>query len=241
MTSIPRRRLSLRVPLPRSLVEPAQSDVLPRIAPWVVLVAAAIPVLLTAAWSVADVLQPRSYSPMRQTVSVLSGYAGTDRWIVTGALYVVGVAYLLTAVGMSGLAAAARVVLLVAGAAAIGIAAFPEPVQGTNRDHAICTAIGAIAIAAWPAIAARQESVLAAVGRRKTFAAIAVSLGLLVWTAAETRNGAQLGLAERLSSDLQVCWPFVVALMLRRGQPHGSGQDEVDGQDGQVGGHELDR
>jgi hypothetical protein len=185
---------------------------------WVVGCSALLPTILTAAWLVADVLQPPSYSPVRQTVSVLSGYAGTDRWLVTAALYLVGIGYLIIAAGLGVLAVPARVGLIVAAVAAIAVASFPEPVHGSNRPHELFTAIGAIAIAVWPAIVTRQESVYAAVGARRTVTAIVVSLVLFLWTAIETRGGSALGLAERMSSAVQAGFPFVVVLALRRAQ-----------------------
>src|ERR1700684_1550968 len=48
------------------------------------------PVGMTVAWLVADTLQPASYSPLRQTVSVLVGQAAADRRIGTGALVLIG-------------------------------------------------------------------------------------------------------------------------------------------------------
>jgi len=39
---------------------------------------------------------------------------------------------------------------------------------------------------------------------------------LLSWTIVETQGGAALGLAERVSSAIQITWPFVVAVSLRR-------------------------
>ena len=219
MTTAAERRRPGQFALPWSAgAVSSASDAVPRIAPWALISSASMPVLLTTAWLVADTLQRPSYSPMRQTVSVLSGHAGTQRWIVTTALYAIGLAYLVTAAGMHDLAAAARRGLLLAGAAAIGVATFPVPVHGTSRPHAVCVVVGAVAIAVWPALAARQEPVRAAVGPRLTAAAIVVSTGLFLWTAAETRHGPLLGLAERVSSALQVAWPFVVALMLRRAE-----------------------
>jgi hypothetical protein len=44
----------------------------------------------TAGYLVAGTLQPTSYSPVRDTVSVLAGYAGADRWLMTSALFLVG-------------------------------------------------------------------------------------------------------------------------------------------------------
>jgi hypothetical protein len=189
------------------------------IARWALVSTGSIPVLLTTAWLIADQLQPAEYSPMRQTVSVLSGHAGTHRWIVTSALYAIGACYLASAAGLGGaLSIAARAGLLVAGLAGLGVAAFPEPAHGTSRGHALCTAIGAVAITVWPAIVARHRAVVAVVGVRASFAAIIASAALFVWTVIETRDGSVLGLAERVSSSLQVCWPFVVILAVHRAQ-----------------------
>ena len=217
MTSAADRRLLGRLALPWAVsAESARADVLPRIAPWAAVSSLVMPVVLTSGWLVAGALQPASYSPMRQTVSVLSGYGGTDRWIVTASLYTVGAAFLVTAAGIRGLAVPAQIGLVVAGVAAIGVASFPEPAHGTNREHAVCTAIGALAIGVWPALVARQESVRAAIGPRVCLIASVASVALLVWTFAETRNGPLLGLAERVSSGLQGTWPCVVALVLFR-------------------------
>jgi hypothetical membrane protein len=192
----------------------------------VVASAAVLPTVLTAAWLVADSVQPPSYSPLRQTVSTLSGYAGTDRWLVTSALYVIGIGYLVTAAGLSVLTREARAGLVVAGVAAIGIASFPEPVHGTDSAHAVFTAIGAVTIAIWPALADRHPSVRAALGRRTSIVAIGVSIALFGWTAIETHAGDALGLAERLSSAVQACWPLVVVLALRRAASNRQDDDE---------------
>src|SRR5271169_40622 len=47
-------------------------------------------------------------------------------------------------------------------------------------------------------------------------AVTAVFVALLGWLFIETRDGSVLGLAERLTSSIQTCWPFTVALTLRR-------------------------
>jgi hypothetical protein len=183
---------------------------------WVLACTALMPILLTAGWLIADTRQPGNYSPLRQTVSVMSGHAGTDRWIVTGALYIIGVAYFLTAYGLTAVGTAARVALIVAGVAAIGVASQPQPAQGSSTSHVVCTGIGAIAIAIWPMLDSRRDSpALGAVGLRTSIVASVVSVVLFCWTAIEIHGNA-LGLAERVSSSLQVCWPFVIAFALRR-------------------------
>lgn len=187
---------------------------------------AVLPILLVTAWVIAGSRQPAAYSPVRQTVSVLSGEAATDPWIVTAALYAVGMAYLVAALGLRTLIPTARVGLVIAGLAGIGVASFPQPVHGTSQAHAFCTGVGAIVIAVWPALAALQESVLSAVGARLTVVAITVSVAMFVWMAVETQQGPMLGLAERVGSGLQSCWPFVVAFALWRSQrrPNSTGR-----------------
>jgi hypothetical protein len=49
-------------------------------------------------------------------------------------------------------------------------------------------------------------------------AATAVFVALLGWLLAETRDGSVLGLAERLTSSIQTCWPFIIVVALRRTQ-----------------------
>jgi hypothetical protein len=53
---------------------------------WAVGTALLAPVVLVGGWLIADVLQPTSYSPMRQTMSALAGHSGTDRRVMTAAL-----------------------------------------------------------------------------------------------------------------------------------------------------------
>jgi len=184
---------------------------------WTLVSAGLSPVLVTVGWLVADAVQPASYNPVRKTVSVMSGYAGTDRWIMTGALLLAGVCQLLTAAGLTGAGVPARMLLAVAGLSSIGIAASPEPVVGSTPQHLAWTALGATAIAVWPAFVARRAPprplILGSYGRAVATAVFTVLLG---WLVIETQGGSHLGLAERLSVSIETCWPFVVAVALRR-------------------------
>src|ERR1700689_4296527 len=139
---------------------------------WTVVSAALSPVLATAGWLVADAVQPASYSPVRKTISVLAGHAGTDRWIMTGALFLVGGCQLLTAAGLTGVRAPARILLVVAGLSSIGIAANPEPAGGSTPQHLAWTALGAVAITVWPAFVARRAPSLPLVLRFRAAAAV---------------------------------------------------------------------
>ena len=100
--------------------------------PWAIISAGLAPILLTGAYLVAGLLQPASYSPVRETISVMAGQAGTDRWVMTGGIVLVGGCYLVTAAGLTGVRASARALLAVAGLAGIGIAASPDPARGTT-------------------------------------------------------------------------------------------------------------
>ena len=185
--------------------------------PWAVISAALAPVLLTGDYLVAGALQPASYSPVRTTISAMAGQAGTDRWIMTGGIFLVAGCYLVTAVGLTGIRASARALLIVAGLAGIGIAASPEPARGATPRHLAWTVLGALTIAVWPAFAAPRTSprplILSSYGSAAVTAAFVALLG---WLFTETRDGSVLGLAERLTSSIQTCWPFIIAVALRR-------------------------
>src|SRR5580693_6682686 len=194
---------------------PARSS--PAVRPWAIISAGLAPILLTGAYLMAGILQPASYSPVRTTISVMAGQAGTDRWVMTGGIVLTGGCYLVTAAGLTGVRASARALLAVAGLAGLGIAASPEPARGATPRHLAWTVLGAVTIAVWPAVAARRAAprplILSA---RGSAAATAVFVALLGWLLAETRDGSVLGLAERLTTSIQTCWPFIVAVALHR-------------------------
>jgi hypothetical protein len=184
---------------------------------WAIVSAGLSPAVMTVAWLVADTLQPASYSPLRQTVSVLAGQAGADRWIVTGALFLIGGLHFVTAAGLTGISGRARTLLILAGACSIGIAASPEPAHGSTPQHLAWTALGAVIITIWPAFTARRAPqtplILSPAGSAAVTAVFAALLGWLIF---ETQGGGDLGLAERLVSGVQISWPFILAVVLRR-------------------------
>jgi hypothetical protein len=199
------------------LAEPARRHVRHPVPRWTVVSAGLAPVLATGGWLVAGAVQPAFYSPIQKTVSVLAGHAGTDRWIMTGALFLVGGCQLATATGLAGVRVPARIVLAVAGLSSIGIAASPEPAVGSTPQHLAWTALGAVAIAVWPAFAAPRAPlrslILSSYGRAIVTAVFIVLLG---WLVIETQGGSDLGLAERVFLTTETCWPFIVALALRQ-------------------------
>jgi hypothetical protein len=219
------RRLSIPA------VWPVRSS--PAARPWAIISAGLAPILLTGTYLTAGLLQPASYSPVRSTISTMAGQAGTDRWIMTGGIFGVAGCYLITATGLTGVRASARALLAVAGLAGVGIAASPEPARGATPRHLAWTMLGAVTIAVWPAFAARRAAprplILSVCGSAAVTAVFVAPLG---WLLAETRDGSVLGLAERLTSSIQTCWPFIIAVALRRtrrprpGPIGGSGEEK---------------
>ena len=184
---------------------------------WAVVSAGLSPVVATGGWLIAGAVQPASYSPIRKTVSVLAGYAGTDRWVMTGALFLVGGCQFVTAAGLAGVRAPARILLAIAGLSSIGIAVSPEPARGSTPQHLAWTALGAAVLAVWPAFVAqrapRRPLILSSYG---CAVVTAVFIALLGWLVIETQGGSDLGLAERLFLSTETCWPFIVAIALRQ-------------------------
>jgi hypothetical protein len=86
---------------------------------WAVVPAGLAPVLLTGACLVADILQRASYSPMRQTMSVMAGQAGTDGQL------------------RMSVEAASRIVLSATTGAALSLISQPDPVRGRNVRDAV--------------------------------------------------------------------------------------------------------
>jgi hypothetical protein len=189
---------------------------------WAVGTAFLAPVVLVGGWLIAGALQPVSYSPMRQTISVLAGYAGTDRWVMTSALLLVGSCQIATGAGLSAVRVPARIFLILTGLSTLGIAATPEPATGPTSHHLAFAASCVITTAVWPVLVVRrapaQSWILSACG----CAAVTVTFAALsCWLLIAARDGGgDLGMVERLTSAAQGLFPLVVALALRRSAAH---------------------
>jgi hypothetical membrane protein len=184
---------------------------------WVPVSAFLSPVLLVGGWLVAGAIQPASYSPMRQTISVLAGATGTDRWVMTSALLLVGCSQIATGAGLSGARVPARILLVLTGVSTLGVAATPEPATGPTPQHLFFVVSCVVTTAVWPVVVARRVSTqpwsLSIHGGIAMTAGFAALCGWLLIT---THGGTDLGLAERLTSSAQGMWPLVVVLALRR-------------------------
>ncbi len=123
---------------------------------WALGTALLAPVVLVGGWLIAGALQPASYSPMRQTMSVLAGHSGTDRWVMTAALLLVGGCQIATGAGLTAVRRPARILLILTGLSTLGIAATPEPATGPTSRHLAFAVSCVVTTAVWPVLVARR-------------------------------------------------------------------------------------
>jgi hypothetical protein len=143
---------------------------------------------------------------------------------MTTGLAGVGVCHVITALGLRSAAVPGRLLLAAGGAAAVAVAAFPQPVTGDSPAHVAAAAVTFPALSLWPALAWQgvASGPGAARGARPPGRAVALTaasglLGLLGWFGYEfTRDGAQIGLAERALAGAQSLWPLAAVLLARR-------------------------
>ena len=187
------------------------------VAGWTIGTALLTPVVLVGGWLVAGTLQPDSYSPVRQTMSVLAGQSGTDRWVMTAALLLVGSCQIATGAGLAGVGRPARILLIVTGVSTLGVAASPEPATGPTPLHLAFAVSCAFTTAVWPVLVARRAParswILSVCGCGTVTLLFA---GLSGWLLIAAQDGsADLGLLERLTSGVQGLFPLVVGLAVR--------------------------
>jgi len=123
---------------------------------WAVGTALLAPVALVGGWLIAGALQPASFSPMRQTMSVLAGHSGTDRWVMTAALLLVGSCQITTGASLTGVRLPARILLILTGLSTLGVAATPEPATGPTSRHLAFAVSCVVMTAVWPVFVARR-------------------------------------------------------------------------------------
>jgi hypothetical protein len=202
-----------------SCAAPAVTVVVVRGVPWWgVLSSAAAPVLMVAGWTVAAGLQPRSFDPVAQPVSVLAAPGAADRWVMTLTFLLVGACDVVTGISLRPARAPGRLILMAAAAAGILVAANPEhPGTSFPLPHMIWTAAGCAALVAWPAGSWRRgPSIPWGLRPAVSASAVAVLLVLLAWFAAELiTGGGQAGLAERIFGAAQALWPLAVVASCR--------------------------
>lgn len=172
----------------------------------------AAPVVLVGGALLAQAVQPTgAYDPVGQTISTLAGRGATDRWIMGGALTLIGVLYLLVAAGLRGVSTVARGIFA-GGAIAVIVAALAvQPVHGSSTIHMAGTVTGAIAFVLWPIPLVTDRRLDPALRRGSAIAVLGM-LGLLAWLCAQAwTDGTWLGMAERALILGETVWPIVVA------------------------------
>jgi hypothetical protein len=189
----------------------------PSVPGWTVASAALCPVLLVGGWLVGGALQPTSYNPVQQTMSVLAGEPGTHPWIMTAALVLVGATQLVTAAGLRQVGMPARVLLVVTGICTFGVASTPEPAAGPSPLHLAFATSCVFTTAIWPIFVARRPPAPSwAVSSYGCTAVTAFFAILSGWVLFASFDGGDLGLAERVTSTALGLFPLIVALSLRR-------------------------
>jgi hypothetical membrane protein len=192
----------------------------PRVPWWGVATSVSAPVLLVAGWTIAARLQPAPFDPVSQTVSDLMEVGATDRWLMSGALLVVGVCYIATGAALRPAGAAGRLILIAGAVTGMMVAFFPLH-PGISVWHGVWSVLGFAGLAAWPLGAWRHgASAPWALRRPACLAAVAVQLALLAWFVAEVvLAGEWTGLVERLVGLAQALIPLIAVLSCRLSRP----------------------
>ena len=197
-----------------SVRRPAGVDPGRRVQPeWTTLGCAVLaPVVLVGGDLLARSAQPLgAYDPVRQSVSTLAGLGATDRWLMTTALVLLGLAQLAVARGLHGVPGAARAVLAVGGVCVFVVALAPQPARGSSPVHMAGMVVGCLAFALWPLVAALVPGWSRPL-RAQSLVAAAAMLALLGWLCAQAwTDGTWLGVAERGCLVAQMVWPVRLA------------------------------
>lgn len=169
--------------------------------------AAIAPIALIGGWSIAQIRQPTGFDPITDTISALAATAATDSWIMTLALFVLGVCHIVTALGLTEAKLAGRVILGIGGGSIVIVAAQPQPAT----FHVPAATVGFIALSVWPAFSDLPS-------RRTSNLVTGMMLALLGWLAVEISRGDLLGLSERVLAAAQSLWPLAVVVLTRSRQ-----------------------
>ncbi|WP_341538505.1 DUF998 domain-containing protein [Streptacidiphilus pinicola] len=183
---------------------------------WAVMSSAVAPLVLVSGWLVAATLQGPGYDPLTDTISALAGTGAVDPWLMAGAIGVLGLCHLVTALGLRAAGIAGRLALAAGGVAALLVAFSPVPLSGGSMRHSASVVVGYCCLAVWPAFAAYRRR------DRESWAlqpglSVAVSVVFLLgalWFAEEEWGHGAAGLAERVLTGGQALWPLVVVTSL---------------------------
>ncbi len=183
------------------------------------------PVALVGGWTLAAARQA-SFDPVLETISALAATTATSPWIMTTGLALTGAGHAGTALVLRGIPTRARVVHAIGGLATAAVAALP--VDAAPRAHGVAAGVGFVALALWPALAARRPArgglpPRPGLSRPLALGTAAVLTGLVALFAAELQGltpdgGAATGLTERLAAGAQAIAPLLLLAATRRGE-----------------------
>jgi hypothetical membrane protein len=180
---------------------------------WALLSSGGAPLVLVSGWALGQALQPTGYDAMVDSISALAGQGAAYSWLMTGALYLLGVCYLATAVGLRAAAMPGRVVLAFGGVASVLVALSPEPNGGTSMRHLVSTGIGFTLLALFPVLAAERGSPRIWPLKPATGYAVTALMAVgAAWFLVELHSHSIAGLAERILTTCQSLWPLVIVV-----------------------------
>lgn len=187
-------------------------------------VAIAGPILLIVGWTIAAHVQPLAYNSVRDTISTLAAQGATDRWLMTVALYGLGVSYLGTAYLLDRLARSGRLLLALGGLSTLLVASYPQPRSGESHAHTVAATVAFGVLAIWPILAIPRRSPGSSSFRLWSYLASLVMASFVLWFLFD-RHGADRGLIERLAAGSESLWPVVAAFFAStwqraRSSPH---------------------
>jgi hypothetical membrane protein len=181
----------------------------------VVLVPALIaPLVLVGGWNLGASAQPDDYDSLRDSLSDLAALGASHRGIMTGALIVLGLAHVATALLIRLPARNGRIVQAVGGIATVAVALQPLSSESDGVGHAVAATIAFVALALWPAFGVRDDGPPVLHARPMRTAAVVLSLGV-IWFGVALALGSLVGLAERVAALAEALWPLIVAWMVR--------------------------
>ncbi len=180
--------------------------------PWVWVSSALAPVFLIGGWLLAQSRQPPGYDPVRDTISALAAHGAADAWIMTVGLAGNGAGHLITAAGFRAPGRISRVILGVGGAATIAVSASPQPAAA----HVPAATIGFVALAVWPAFAARTSL---PAGRWVTLALLVLLAGFAIALA----TGTWVGASERALAGAEAVTPIGLIAAWHRARAYAGG------------------
>jgi len=194
--------------------------------PWWALVSSlAAPLLLIGGWTVAAAVQPRPFDPVIRTISDLAASDTPERWLMTIALFGVGVSHLVTASGLRPARDEGRLVLGLGGLSTLLVAAFPLPTGGgSSTTHTAAAAVSFVSLAVWPAFGCtgrlgREKPQAALLAARVCGSVTGMLLLTVAWFFTELLvSGQRVGLAERVAAGAQALWPLAVVVSVRASQ-----------------------